>query len=997
LVVQACGGGDDDEPSTEPGADAVSDTSDGGVTSDGGDTDTVGGTCPADSAPCSRDRDCLEASLTGYTCNDAGCCEEDTNLAPCNRPNAPCEDDSQTTDTYVCDPGIGVCLARCVDALTEDSEGTNCPPNTNSYCFPVNDPDPPMNETTGDTLDGICIPGDCASNFDASGAVDSSVCDGVPSLFETDFVCNGGNCSCLPFGNGASYCAPGGTKALGEDCGADENDLCEGGLSCFRGTCISPCLVGSADACSGDGGPICPDGEDCECLEVLDTSGANRPGVCGVECDEFSAGQCPSGSTCTPSWGRFGLNGWLCTPAEDTLAAIGEECDVEGGNFGSCVEGAICTAETEGGPGTCQALCEPRGVSTGELASCTGTGAGPTVVEATEYLGASDYLTAAAGDYMYEVRTAAGALVAPANVSIVAGETSTIVAAIDDDEELTLLALTDVAADTTLPGAGIRGLHAASGVGPVDVYLATAFTDLAYGAPDATTTAIGETAVTVVTADGTELVPSGSPFTLANEEYIAVARLVDSAPEIAVTQSAAPTAVADAYLRLFHGANGAGNVDITIECGPTNEGCDAPGSAVDDLAYGDLSTLESWLGLDAGEYTVTIFAAGTETVAFTADLTFAAGDFVTAVAFLDGTDVKVGLLNEDPTPAAGDATITLIHGISGVDAVDVLLESTTPVRDDLAFGGVLGSADSSYVGLPAGSYQLNIRGGEDAATVAPILTSGIFELETGAFWTAIASGSAGGADDAAPALNLFADEIPVTLGEGEGAFRFIHAAFSAPAVQITEMGVPELVCSPISISGLGFCSELCEPFPRRADGAYPGCDDEADSCFPFVQRDDRAVAPLGSCNADDGTVALGGSCDEPGTIGGGCADLAVCIGEDENSVTGECTAICENFSENTEDNCPAGTSCGGVQPLLGNLAFSICFEPPNSGSAGDRCDTAGGACAEDGTICLGVTQTETECVRVCRSGFRDDCGDGETCRTGAFPASVVPSYMGICL
>jgi hypothetical protein len=1007
LAIQACG--DDTEPQDDADAgDTDGGNGDGGGSDSDAETDGSAPVCEGGETACSRDRDCLEAGLTGFTC-EAGCCVEDNTLPPCTRPGATCESDDQTTDSFVCDTGVGVCLARCADATTDETQGTNCPPNTNSFCFQTNEVDPPVNEVTGDLLDGICIPGDCTTGFNEAGEPDPSVCDGVTSIFGENPVCAGGACTCLPFGNGASYCAAGGSKQLGETCGSTDTDLCEGGLACELGLCVEPCLLGAEGTCA-DGGPLCPEGETCTCLDVTDTSGTNRPGVCSVECDPFSANSCTEGSQCTPIWGRFGLNGWICRPTDsDSPIAIGEACNPTEGVFGTCVEGALCLSEDADVPdvGTCSSICDPLGVSRGENAGCAAAAGGPTVVPTQTYFGDSDYVTAAADEYAYEVRTSDGTFIRAVEVDLAAGEVVTVAATVNDAGALTLLELPDFDDDNALPDSGIRGVHAASGVGPVDVYLSTVFSGLTYGSPVSAGIATGTYDVDVIVNPTTSLSPAGNPLTLASEEYVVVASLVGTTPTISIVQTDAPSADAEAVVRLFHGANGGPNVDILVECGAAaSGGCVDPGVVASDLAYGDLSTLEGWLELDADAYSVSIYVAGDLADAegsgadpavplLTAPLVLADGDFVTAVAFLDGTDLELGVLGADPTPAAGQATLTVVHAISTVGPVDAALESTTPVREDLAFGGTLGSEDSNYVGLPAGSYILNIRAADAAASAAALLTSGTFELEEGAFWTAFAVGSGTGTGASAPQLVLVADIFP-TLAEGEGAFRFVHAAFNAPGVQITEPGEATEACAPIAIDGLGLCQELCEPFPRRAGEAYPGCENETDVCFPYVQRDDRAVTPLGSCQTPEAadTGALGDTCPEPGFIGGGCADLAVCIAETEEDTTGECVSICENFVDNA-DNCPEGQSCSGVQPLVGNLAFSICFEAANPGSAGDRCDVAGGTCAEDGTLCVGISQTENECVKVCRAGFAGDCADGQRCATGLF-GPTLPTFTGIC-
>jgi hypothetical protein len=543
----------------------------------GGDGGSVSA-CGDDGVECSRSRDCIDAGLENHDC-DAGCCVQ---LPPpaCVRPLTPCESDSQTTNSFVCDTDAGLCLTRCASATTLETRGTNCP--TNSYCFQTSELEPPIDEFTGDRLDGICLPGDCDSGFNETGAPDPTLCDGITSIFGDNPICADGDCWCSPLANGASFCSPGGTRQLGETCGTTDDDLCESGLSCAVGLCVEPCSLDAADSCAG-GGPLCAPGNSCTCLDVTDTSGSNRPGVCSAECDPFSADACGDDALCTPTWGRFGVNGWICRPRNfEALIAIGDSCDSTNGVYGTCEEGALCLADSSDVPevGTCAAVCDPLGVSAGDNADCGGS----------------------------EV------------------------------------------------------------------------------------------------------------------------------------------------------------------CAPLNN--------------------------------------------------------------------------------------------------------------------------------------------------------------------------------------------PEELGQ---------------------------------------CVQQCEPFPRRAGAPYPGCEDPTDVCFPFVQRDDRAVEPVAGCYRPDAsdTGAVGDTCPEPGFIGGGCADYAVCLAARAGDTVGECVNLCENFVDR-DDNCPDGQTCGGVQPLLGNLSFSFCSVAGNPGREGDRCSNAGSTCAEDGTICIGVTTTTNECVKVCRAGFSEDCGVGTRCSTGVF-GGAVPSFMGICL
>lgn len=996
ISMQACG---DDEPTdpTDPGEDTGTDTDvTPGPDTDAGPTPDVDPTCED---PCTRARDC-EALGDNFIC-DEGCCVEDDTPVPCTRVGQECTEDGQSTDTFFCDTGLGQCLQRCADALTDSSEGGNCPPRSDTFCFAINDPEPPVDASTGDVLDGICVPGDCSSQFGEDGAPDPTVCSGVTPLGET-VACGDDDCTCNPVGNGASFCVTAGPGAVGDACLQDADaegnltgaDQCGGGLTCFRNVCVQACNAGAETSCTTDEETqFCIEGGECECQEVLDTSGDNEPGICAQSCEPFSADECPSGATCTPSWGRFGLNDWLCTPIAADPIPAGGECDLDLGNFGQCAEGAICVAEAEGAPGVCTSLCDPRNPASGALAACGGASAGPEVVSDTAFGEASGYLTLTEGAYSYELRSADGALLAPVSFTSTDGTASTAIAAIDDEGDLTIITVADVTATDELPSSGLRGVHAAGGVGEVDVYLGTALSDVPYGAAALLNIAPGDS-FGYIYAGGATLGPVDISSVADGSVVTAVAVIADGAPTVELVGAVAQTVEADTgYLRPFHGAFGFGEVDVYFDCEGGATGCTEP--VVPGLAYGDTATLGDWASVPAGSHTLYIFAAGdapaTDAPLTTLTHTFANGTFTTLVAVADGGDVELVPFAHANTTAAGSAGVFAIHAAPAAGIVDIAVESATPVREGLSFAGVLGSADSAYVELGEGFYSLAIRAAGADPDSEPAIATGVFEVEADTLYTAVAAGTATAGLEAI----LVVDELP-ELGNDEGALRLLHAAKGGPVVTLNEVGEAENACAPISIAGLGFCQEVCEPFPRRPDGGYPGCDAATDSCLPFYQRDDRAVEAIGQCStpAAEDTAAAGATCNNPGFLGGGCTDFAVCLSETEEDTTGTCSPLCDGFGEGTQV-CGAGQSCNGVPLLLGN-AFGFCVETAQAGNVGDRCSEAGTICGEDNTLCIEIAAGNAECLGICREGFPSDCTAGTSCRTGVF-GSQVPDFMGVCI
>ncbi len=195
------------------------------------------------------------------------------------------------------------------------------------------------------------------------------------------------------------------------------------------------------------------------------------------------------------------------------------------------------------------------------------------------------------------------------------------------------------------------------------------------------------------------------------------------------------------------------------------------------------------------------------------------------------------------------------------------------------------------------------------------------------------------------------------------------------------------ICVNAAADGFGFCLDECSPYPRSSTGCAAD-----DTCFPFVSDTTRAVEPEGYCSGDPGTVGAGGLCPNPGFLGGACEDFAVCLDLAEDG-SGECLPLCDPFASGQCSSYPSFSTCSGVPPLVGELAFSFCTDA-QPGSIGGFCFEEGFPCSADGSLCLDMTGFGAECLQVCRVGF-PDCDSG-TCRTDGLNPDVVPPYMGLC-
>ena len=202
------------------------------------------------------------------------------------------------------------------------------------------------------------------------------------------------------------------------------------------------------------------------------------------------------------------------------------------------------------------------------------------------------------------------------------------------------------------------------------------------------------------------------------------------------------------------------------------------------------------------------------------------------------------------------------------------------------------------------------------------------------------------------------------------------------------------ICARSAVAGIGFCQESCQPFPRIPGSNY-GCSTAGERCFPVVLTEDAASAPVGICDANDGTIGPFQPCAEDGTIGE-CADFAVCLDfSDDGAVNPNCNALCAPFEQGAV--CGRGATCSAIFPLTGNLNFGICTQEFSAGAIGGRCTAEGTPCEAPGTLCLDTGAGAT-CVLACREGF-DDCANdpGTTCNVGTLNPDVVPVFLGLCL
>jgi uncharacterized protein DUF4397 len=187
----------------------------------------------------------------------------------------------------------------------------------------------------------------------------------------------------------------------------------------------------------------------------------------------------------------------------------------------------------------------------------------------------------------------------------------------------------------------------------------------------------------------------------------------------------------EARVRVVHASPDAPNVDVLLD--------DA--KVLSDVPY---LASSSYLETSAGDHNLKVNAAGTATTAIDADVTLADGtDYTVIASGLVAEITPIVLVDDNSTPAAGNARVRAIHGAPSAPAVDIYvtapgadLEAAVPVLTGVAFGDV-----ADYLEVPAGDYQVRVT---PAGTKTVAIDSGALTLESGQVRTAIAVDATGG-------------------------------------------------------------------------------------------------------------------------------------------------------------------------------------------------------------------------------------------------------------
>ncbi|HEY3499664.1 MAG TPA: DUF4397 domain-containing protein [Polyangiaceae bacterium] len=367
-----------------------------------------------------------------------------------------------------------------------------------------------------------------------------------------------------------------------------------------------------------------------------------------------------------------------------------------------------------------------------------------------EFPDGTPYLEVPAGTYTFDVApagtSAEDAVLSIEDVELAEGGSYTAVA-YDELDSISALALGDDYARLENGDIRVRAVHAATGVGEVDIWNVT---DPGNPAPLYENLDFG--------AAGESLdVPAGAYVLGVDTDDDAVPDLTFELPELAAGTVANLFAVADgsdvfllaqlpdgttvrvdpraptAFLRVLHLSPDAPAVDVFIDGG------DDP--AVSELAFPDGT---GYLAVPAASYDIDVSPAGTsagDAVLSIDDLALAADNYYTAVALDEVASLSALPLVDDYTGLpAGSIRVRAVHAAPAVGQVDLwnLPQSgaPAPLWTDVDFGVAGAPLD-----LPAGAYTIGVDVDNDAS---PDLTFELPALPAGAFVNVFAANDADG-------------------------------------------------------------------------------------------------------------------------------------------------------------------------------------------------------------------------------------------------------------
>jgi hypothetical protein len=229
----------------------------------------------------------------------------------------------------------------------------------------------------------------------------------------------------------------------------------------------------------------------------------------------------------------------------------------------------------------------------------------------------------------------------------------------------------------------------------------------------------------------------------------------------AVSAAAEPMA----KVRVLHGVGDAPAVDVYADKARIVEGL-------------EFASITDYLSVPAGDYRVRVVPAGEkpgkDTAVIDASVSLLPGLATTVAAT---GSVAAGIVPQvvldNPYPVVDAAQARVVHFAADAPAVDIAPVGGDPIITDLAYG-----QNSSYLNVPPGSYELEVRaaGSPDAVVTLPPL-----DLAAGTSSSAFAVGSLeDGSFTVVPALDA---SIPTTA-----QLRILHGSPDAPPIDVVVNG-----------------------------------------------------------------------------------------------------------------------------------------------------------------------------------------------------------------
>lgn len=291
----------------------------------------------------------------------------------------------------------------------------------------------------------------------------------------------------------------------------------------------------------------------------------------------------------------------------------------------------------------------------------------------------------------------------------------------------------------------VRVVHAAPGVGAVDVYVTAPGADLAGATPTLDdvpfkvasgqlTLPAGAYQVRITAAAGGAPVYDSGPIMLPGGADLCVAAVetaqgASPVKLLALTGDASapvlPLLDRRALVRVVHASPDAPNVDVLVD-----------GALA--LTNVPFRAASGYLEVDGGERRAQVNPTGTTTSVIDAALMLMKTEAYTVLA-VDRVSMIGALVLEDDrsAPAAGNVRVRLVHAAPSAGDVDVYV---TPPGADLntatpTIAGVAFKAASAYLEVPAGAYQVRIT---LAGTKTVAIDTGALSLTAGTVATGVA-------------------------------------------------------------------------------------------------------------------------------------------------------------------------------------------------------------------------------------------------------------------